>query len=291
MCKVVGLIGFPLKHSISPAFQQAAFDHLGIRARYEAWETPPERVAAVVQQLRNSRYWGMNVTIPHKEAILPLLDTIEPQARGLGAVNTVVNDHGRLVGYNTDATGFLQALRLEGGFDPRACRALVLGAGGVARAVVGALVDASSASVCIVNRNRQRAERLAETIGCLTAGPRSAQPLTTLEVIDWEEPQIRRAVKSVDLIVNCTPMGMRHGPDEGKSPLGDMAIPATALVYDLVYVPAVTPLLRQAQQSGARTLGGLAMLVYQGAAAFELWTGQSAPTKIMIDAATAALGL
>ena len=274
----VGIIGYPLGHSLSPAFQQAAFDHYGMDVRFYMWETLPRGLARMVDGLRAPDVLGANVTVPHKESVIPLLDRLRDSARSVGAVNTVVNRSGDLEGHNTDTTGFLRALIEEGAFNPAGKRVLLLGAGGSARAAAQALVGQRVASLTVANRTLERAQ---DMVMELPATCRlEAVPLTTEALGDGDR---------WDLIVNCTTLGMRHGPGEGQSPLPAGAISADTLVYDLVYNPRETPLLGEARKAGARTLGGLPMLVYQGAEAFTLWTGREAPLSVMFHAAEEAL--
>ena len=276
----LGIIGHPIGHSISPRFQQAALDHLAVGCEYLAYDVPPDAVGEFIASLRSAGVLGINVTVPHKEAVIPFLDDIDDWAAEAGAVNTIVNREGRLTGYNTDGYGFLRALRESGGLDPAGRRVLILGAGGSARGVAQALIRAGVGRLDIANRTPARAESLAQ----LAAGrsvPAHALPL--------EPDRLSPAAASADLIVNCTSLGMRHGPDETASPLTAAQIPATALVYDLVYNPMQTPLLEAAEQAGAATLGGTSMLVYQGAAAFELWLERPAPVAVMLDAAITAM--
>ena len=283
MNRRVGIIGFPLRHTVSPAFQQAAFDHHGLPARYEVWETPPDDLERRVAELRSEPLLGFNVTVPHKEAVLPLLDEVTDWARTVGAVNTVATDGRRLVGHNTDADGFLRALRQDGAFEPQDRRVLVLGAGGSARAVCAVLAREGAAAIAIANRTVERAEALAEEV-------RSHD--TEARALSLDRDALAAALHgpaTPDLIVNCTSLGMRHGPQEALSPLGADLIPTGTLVYDLVYNPPETPLLRAARAAGARTLEGLPMLIYQGAAAFRLWTGLEPPVDVMFRAARRAL--
>ena len=279
----VGVIGFPLGQSISPVFQQAAIDVLGIDLRYERWETSTEGLAERVGVLRGDRYLGSNVTVPHKQAVVPLLDEIDETAEGIGAVNTITKVDGRLKGYNTDAPGFLRALREDGRFEPAGKRALVIGAGGSARAVAYALVTAKVEFLGIAARNADQTRWLRTALEPVTRGIR-------VFVEEWGSEPMAMAVPTYDLIINCTPVGMRHGRDEGASPLEGVDINPTAFVFDLVYNPRETPLLKQARAAGCpRVLDGLMMLVYQGAAAFELWTGKTAPVDVMRRAAEAAM--
>jgi shikimate dehydrogenase len=276
MTRFVGIIGYPLQHSISPAFQQAAFDHLGLDIRYEVWETERRDLPVALEGMRHPSKLGGNVTIPHKEAVLPLLDSVDRDAERIGAVNTIVNRGGKLAGHNTDSIGFLKALYLDGAFVARNKRAVLLGAGGAARAVGFSLAEAGARSLTIVNRTPERAEAL-----------ETALKVTNVEVLSlpWTDEQVERALAGCDLLVNCTSVGLKGSSTEGQSPLRASLIPKGALVYDLVYNPAETPLLAAARRAGARTLGGLPMLVYQGAASFELWTGKPAPVDIMMAVA------
>ena len=280
MTKFVGLIGNKLKHSISPQFQQAAFDYLGLDIRYEVWATAKDELPNVVEGIRDASRLGANVTIPYKEAVLPLLDDVDNDARRIGAVNTIVNRGGKLTGYNTDASGFMKALREDGGFSPRNKRAVLLGAGGVARAVGFALIGAGVKSLVILNRTQSRGESLAWDLKVSD---------TEVVALSWKDGKTLTALTECDLLVNCTSVGMKDSAGEGKSPLGIGLVPKRALVYDVVYNPIETPLLAAAKKAGARTLGGLPMLVYQGAASLELWTGKSAPIDIMMRVAKRAL--
>ena len=276
----LGIIGYPIGHSISPIFQQAALDNLDIGAQYRAYEVDPADVGSFVGSLRADSVRGINVTVPHKEAVMPFLDEIDEWAAEAGAVNTIVNRSGHLTGYNTDGYGFLRALRESGGLEPAGKTALILGAGGSARGVVQALLRADIRALTIANRTLARAQSLAE-LAAARGIEAAAIPLPSSEA--------GPAALSADLIVNCTSLGMRHGPDEDASPLRPEEIPPTALVYDLVYNPMQTPLLGVAEQAGASTLGGISMLVYQGAASFEIWLERPAPVGVMMDAALAAM--
>jgi shikimate dehydrogenase len=279
----LGVITGPNKQSTSPAFQQAAIDALDLGLKYERWATEPSGLATRVTGLRAPSVLGANVTIPHKEAVMPLLDELDPLVKRIGAVNTIHNVDGRLLGYNTDAEGFLRALRQGGGFDPRGRHVAVAGAGGAARAVVVALCDAGAASVAVLNRTPQRARRLTDDLRA-TAGQ------TTLEALDDSPESWAKVAARAELLVNCTSLGSA-GQEEERSAVPAELIRPEMLVYDLVYRPTSTRLLRDAESRGARTLGGLPMLIYQGAASFKIWTGRDAPTDVMMDAAREALGV
>jgi shikimate dehydrogenase len=276
----LGIIGFPISHSISPVFQQAALDHLGLDATYQAWEVKPEEVGEFVDGLRSPGTLGINVTVPHKESVIPFLDEVDDWATAAGAVNTIVNQGGKLTGHNTDGPGFLRALRESGSFSPQGKNVLVLGAGGAARGVILALTREAVGRLTIANRTLDRGRQLSRM---------ARDNGLDAQAISLEADGLATATASADLIVNCTTVGMSHGPDETGTPLHSASIPATALVYDLVYNPLETPLLRDAARAGAGTLGGIYMLVYQGADSFKYWTGQDAPVAVMLAAATQAM--
>ena len=275
MTKQLGVIGYPLSHTLSPVFQQAALDYHAIPVTYSAWPTPPECLNQTVERLRGAEYMGFNITIPHKEHLVELVDDVDAMARNIGAVNTVVNRGGVLAGFNTDAYGFIKSLKDKANFEPRGKTVLLLGAGGAAKAAAYALAGEGVERLTIANRTVARAESLAEGVGGL---------LQNIDVVSLDNVSGK-----ADLIVNSTSVGMASGDGFGQTPLDEASISRTALAYDMVYTPAETPFLRCAQQVGARVLGGLWMLIYQGAAAFELWTGKKAPVDVMYRAAQQAL--
>jgi shikimate dehydrogenase len=287
MSRYIGLIGYPLKHSISPYFQQAALDYYRLDIRYETWETGPAQLQDIVNNLRKPHNVGANVTVPYKEAILPLLDEVDDLASSIGAVNTIVKKDDKLVGFNTDAYGFIEALTKEGHIDPEGKKVVMLGAGGVGRAVGFILVQRKVASLAITDGIFERASALAENlvkpIKETSQSSKDVKPRVT--AFQWQNLSSAKTLDNCDLIVHCTTIGMKHSSQEGQSPLGLEVIPKDVLVYDLVYNPWPTPLLRLAQKAGANILGGLPMLVYQGAASFKLWTGRKAPVDIMFNKA------
>lgn len=274
--QLVGLIGWPVEHSMSPAMHNAAFEAHGLNWRYLPLPVPPEQVHAALHGLAALGFRGANVTVPHKRAVLPILDTIAPEAKALGAVNTIVveRDAGRkpvLSGQNTDAAGFISALQ-DGGFDPAGSSVVVVGAGGAARAVVFGLLQAEVAGVLVLNRTLERARTLVADLG------RPSQSLVRVQALDGDT--LVETTRAADLLVNATPIGM--WPDVDNSIWPDrVSLPSDVTVFDLVYNPLETKLLRQARRSGAEALDGLGMLVRQGALAFEMWTGVEAPVEIM----------
>jgi shikimate dehydrogenase len=278
----LGVIGHPLKHSLSAVFQQAALDHLGLDVRYETWPTPPDRLAETVEGLRAVDRLGANVTIPHKEAVMPLLDEVDDLARRVGAVNTIANRAGRLHGHNTDVDGFLRALQEDASFDAAGCRAILAGAGGAARAVVVGLIQGGAASVTIIGRTFPRAARLVEDL-------RPVAGKTELHALPDAYTSWLASATGAGLLVNCTPVGMAGTPQEEETAVPEEAIHSGALIYDLVYRPRETKLMTLARNRGARLLGGLPMLIYQGAASFKVWMDREAPVDIMLEAARKAL--
>lgn len=267
MAYTLGLIGYPVSHSLSPRVHTAALRALGLEGSYTAIPVPAEQLQPTLRTLVEGGYTGLNVTIPHKQAVMVLMDELSEDARAIGAVNTIIATHGRLCGHNTDGVGFLRALQ-EAGFGPQGQNVLVLGAGGAARAVVYSLKQ-SGARVTIWNRTAQRAVDLAREFQVQSTAIGAADLSGT-----W------------DLIVNTTSAGMF--PDVDSSPVRLSAEGLTArCVYDLVYNPRETMLLGQARSAGAQAIGGLTMLVYQAAEAFRLWTGCGAPVQVMLQAAAA----
>jgi shikimate dehydrogenase len=267
----IGLIGDPVEHSLSPAFQQAAFDALGIPVRYELWRTAASAIPARIASLRVGAIYGANVTVPHKEAFAAAVDRLSEVARRAGAVNTLMlEDDGTLYGDNTDVHGFIQPLR-ERDFPFTESDALILGAGGAARAVVVALLDAGIRAITIANRSLPRAEALAAEL----SDPRIATCRLT--------EALEHAV-GARLAVNATALGWHDEALVGPELFEQFA--PDALAYDLTY--RQTPFLSAAEAAGLATLDGLPMLVHQGARSFELWTGEQAPFDLMMAAAEAA---
>lgn len=265
----LGIIGSPVAHSLSPAIQGAALEAAGVDATYDRWETTLDGLPARLASLREPDCLGANVTIPHKQAVLPLLDEVSPLAAGIGAVNTIVNSAGRLTGHNTDGGGFIAALE-EAGFGPAEKRFLLVGAGGAARGIAFALRSAGVPELSISNRTASRAAALADAVGG--------------SAVAFDAP-----LAGYDCVVNCTSAGMHGSGAEDALPCDPATADPGTLIVDIVYAPEETPLLRAAREAGLPVLGGLPMLIHQGALAFELWTGRPAPLDAMREAARAAL--
>jgi shikimate dehydrogenase len=276
----IALLGHPVAHSISPRFQQAALDAMGVEATYEAWDVLPEDLPATLERLRGGSMLGANVTIPHKEAVARLADRPDALVEWMGAANTLVRRDGLLHATNTDIAGIQRALE-DAGVEVRGRNVVLLGAGGAARAVVIAMRRAGAAHLAIANRTTDRAQAIAALGGDELA--------TSVVPLDPASPVLRDAVTGASLIINATPLGMLHGPDETATPLPREAFSAGQAAFDLVYVPENTPFLRAASAAGAQAVGGLAMLVHQGAESFRLWTGLEPPLDVMFQAARQAL--
>jgi|GEM_PF-212116 shikimate dehydrogenase len=269
-------LGYPIAQSLSPAMQTAAFRTRGLEWVYLPWSVPADALPATVQALRaNDHFAGGNVTAPHKERIIPLLDALTPEAARVAAVNVVFRDGERLVGHTTDGPGYVAALREEG-YDPRGKRVLLLGAGGAAKAVGLALVDAGAAEIRVLNRTAARAEAVARLLAAAGCSRVQAGRLGEAE----------SAVRQADLVVNATSIGLQ----KDAPPLFDYGLlPPTAFVSDLVFFPRETPFLRAARAQGCRTMNGLGMLLHQAVLSFERWTGLEAPKDVMREVLTAVL--
>ena len=269
---LLGVIGYPVEHSSSPAMHNAALARTELDFAYLPFAVPPDRVAEVPVAMRTLGIRGLNVTVPHKVAVMEGLDEISEEARVIGAVNTIANQDGRLTGYNTDAEGVIVSLRADGGLDSLPAAVTLLGAGGAARAILYALLQAEEVEeVLLLNRTVEKAEALAADLD-----PESRRVrVGTLGGGD--------AIGVAGLLINATSVGMHPRPD--ASPLPDPSVLHDRLtVLDIVYKPRRTRLLAQAEEAGARTVDGLGMLVHQGARAFEIWTGVAAPVEEMKQA-------
>lgn len=275
----VGIIGWPVEHSVSPAMHNAAFEALGMSWRYERLPTEPDFLVQRVEELRDTTFAGANVTVPHKEAVIPALDQVVADAATVGAVNTIVSREELLTGHNTDVAGIQWALR-QHHVAPARWHAVVLGAGGAARAALYALRVMEAASVTVFNRTLERAQRLADDLA-----PRLGDLGLAIHALD-DRYQLGVELARADLLVNATSVGM--WPAVEASPLPKrIDLPRHLVVFDMVYNPQRTRLLQQAERAGARAIGGLDMLVGQGAESFQLWTGRTPPVDLMHQAALA----
>jgi shikimate dehydrogenase len=288
--QVYGVFGWPVAHSRSPAMHNAAFAALGLDAVYVPLAIPPERLRHAVEATSALGLHGFNVTLPHKTTIMPLLASIEPSARAIGAVNTVVRDGARLVGTNTDAEGLARSLR-EANVVLQGADVVLLGAGGAARAAVLGLADAGAARICIAARKLEQAQALASSLATHT--PATALRACVLDhSLDGTAPALRGSASlevafgSATLLVQATSatLGDTAAAQAFAAALPLEALPRSAVVCDLVYKPLETTLLARARTDGLRCVDGLGMLLHQGALAFERWTGKPAPLEAMRSA-------
>lgn len=279
--RVCGLFGCPVEHTFSPAMHNAAFESLELNWVYVPFRVKPDRLPDAVAAVRAMDLAGVNITVPHKQAVVKFMDRLDPAARMLGAVNTVVNSGGVLTGHNTDGEGFVRALGEDAGIKPADGPALILGAGGAARAVAIALALSGSPEVIIANRTAGRAGDLCDLI--------AGQFRCASFVLNWPELPVpgsrlyddwAEVMSRVKLVVQATPMGM-HPAGGGIPPFPFELVNSGQVLVDLIYNPSRTGFMRQGEAAGARVFNGTGMLLHQGAIAFELWTGQEAPLEVM----------
>jgi shikimate dehydrogenase len=278
MKALYGLIGYPVKHSVSPAMHNAAFKALSIDAEYRLFEVPPAEISAFLSQLNTTAIRGLNVTIPYKERVFEHVE-LPQESRVLakvGAVNTIVRRDGRWCGFNTDIPGFLKDLK-ENKIDPKGARVVILGAGGAGRALVYALAGAKAAHITLYDTDRARVDSVVSMVADIF--PRF--PLAAAESV------ADLGLKRADILINATPVGLK-ATDPCLIDAGDLH--KRLFVYDLIYNPIRTRLLEEAQKAGARISNGLGMLVHQGALSFKHFTGADAPVSVMREAALRSLG-
>lgn len=273
----VGLLGWPLGHSLSPAMHNAAFAASGLDYIYLPLSTPPNLLSQAVAGIRALGFVGVNVTIPHKVAIMDYLDEVDISAKLVGAVNTIVVKEARLIGYNTDADGYIRSLE-QAGITIAGKSAVIFGAGGAARAVVAGLVGADIASVTIGARDQSKADGIAQ----LFAG---AVPVNG---VAWDSSAFAAALSQTNLVVNATPLGMYPAIAGQPSVPWDL-LQQSVVISDLVYNPPITSFIAEGTRRGHTVVGGAGMLIEQGALAFELWTGCKADTQVMRQALLAGL--
>lgn len=266
--RIFGLIGYPVKHSLSPLMHNAAFKALNLDASYELFELKPQELEAFFKTLPQKNISGLNVTIPYKEQVLPFLDKIAEQAELIGAVNTIAVSTDKLEGFNTDGDGFLRHLKDDLGFDPEGKNISVIGAGGAGKAVTVTLSKAGARSIFIYDIEKSKSEKLISHLKENFSNVEFKQA-DSIEGLD---------IKGSGLLVNATPIGMRESDPLIISP---EFISKGLLVYDLIYNPKETKLLKLAKERGALVSNGLGMLLCQGALSFEIWTGEKAPKDVM----------
>jgi shikimate dehydrogenase len=277
---LVACFGQPVAENPTGIMQEAAFRHAGLDWRYLTIEVPPEDLKAAVAGARAMGFRGLNLTIPHKVAVMPLLDELSREAALIGAVNTVRGEGNYLIGDNTDGKGFLRGVRQDGGMDPDGKRAVLLGAGGAARAIATELLLAGVSELLVVNRGKERGETMVADLKAKTGGPILFQQwIGTFDVPAWAE-----------MLINATSIGLYPNWDE-MPPVDMDTAPADCLVCDVVFNPPETRFLAAARARGLKTVDGLSMLVYQGAAGFRMWTGMEPDEGVMKAALREALGV
>ena len=270
--KVYGIFGHPVNHSLSPQMHNAAFQALRLDCIYLAFDIHPKDFEIAARAIKSMGISGVNITIPHKESIIFFLDEISPEANITGAVNTVKNVDGKLIGYNTDVSGFLRAIKEDLGFHPKGLSATVVGAGGAARAVLTSLCMNEAYQVYVINRTLDKAKRLASEF-------KKGFKDTFIQAVSLDDKdEIKNILGKTNLLVNATSAGMK-GVDSVEIPLEYLQ--KEAVIYDLVYDPRETNLIKTAKELGYKASGGLSMLLYQGVESFEIWTGKDAPIGVM----------
>jgi len=264
---LTGLFGLPVGQSMSPDMHNAAFRQLGLNFAYMAFAVERDQLRTAVEAIRALSVRGVNVTIPHKVAVMEFLDDIDPEALSIGAVNTIVNDNGKLLGYNTDGRGYVRSLVEETQVSLKDKRILIVGAGGAARAVGVSLAREGVKQITVANRSVEKAKELSDHLAHYVSSSMST-PLSEC-----------RDLYEVDIVINTTSVGMY--PDMDHTPIPKESLHPNLLISDLIYNPFQTKLLKEGQEIGATTHNGLGMFVHQGALAFELWTGRQAPIDLM----------
>ena len=281
--KLIAIFGDPIEHTLSPAIQNAALMELGLDMVYMAFHVPPDGLKGAIEAVRTLDMAGANITIPHKESVIEFLDELSEDAKSIGAVNTIVNKDGRLVGHNTDGAGYLKSLTLETGLDLKGTNVVLLGAGGAARGIVSAILGAGPAALTIANRTLEKAERLASDFKEKAGVEIKCSPI--------EKEPLLPYIQEADLLINSTSLGMGAKVPFNTLVLSLDKLPKEAIVSDIVYKPLDTALLKSARREGLKVHKGLGMLIQQGAIGFELWTGHAGPINVMTKAALEALDI
>ena len=275
----LAVVGDPVAHSLSPQMQNAALEASGVDLRYAAFRIAPNELAEALQLFRHHDFVGLNLTVPHKIAALSLVDGIEDRAKQIGAINAIGFRDRKSLGWNTDAPGFVRAVRDSFSVDLRDLRVMVLGVGGGAgRAIAWQCAWENCERLVLVNRTLEKAQLLASELGGYFSGPRVLGPEARLEAVPWEERALRRQIERIDLIVNATTLGLKQSD---PLPLSYSLLAPHLMIFDLVYRATATPLLAAAEEAGARGTDGRSMLLHQGAISFELWFDRPAPLAAM----------
>lgn len=270
--RLIALLGHPVSHSISPQMHNIAFDHLGLDYAYLAFDTKEKNLEKIVEAMKVLNVAGFNVTMPNKQSIMQFLDEVSKEAEWIGAVNTVHNDNGKLIGYNTDGKGYVQSLREEN-IDFVGKKIVIVGAGGAARAICIQLAIDGAGEIAILNRSLAKAKEIRDII---------SEKLSECSVsaLEFNDRNLKEALEDGSILINATSLGMDHHED--KSILSDPKVLKRDLVVsDLIYKPDKTRLLKLAEAAGCKTINGFGMVIWQGAMAFKLWTGEDMPVDLV----------
>ena len=274
----LGVLGYPVAHSLSPQMQNAALEKSGLEMRYARFEIAPSELQAALGLLTGLDFVGVNLTVPHKIAALPLVGETDETAGQVGAINTIKLERGKLRGFNTDGKGFSRAVREEFSVDLRDLRVLVFGAGGAARAIALECAKENCERLVIANRDPEKANQLVESLRGFFAGPRVLGPVPRLQAVAADEAALRFQIANTDLVVNATPLGLNRGD---AAPIPARLLAPHLMIYDTVYASGPTTFVSGALEAGARAANGLSMLLHQGALAFEIWFDRAAPLDAM----------
>ena len=276
--KVTGLFGYPVEHSLSPAMHNSGFEKLGLNNIYLPFPVEEDNLGQAVEGVRGLNFKGINVTIPHKQNVIKYLDQLSEEAELIGAVNTIENKNGTLIGHNTDGRGFIRSLKEESDFSAPGSTAVIVGAGGAARAIAFQLALEGIDKLLISDLDQPKANKLSTEL----------EEKVSVEVVAIKSEELAGEMKNVDLLVDATPVGMHPNVDV-EPVVGENLLHSDLVVYDLVYNPKETVLLKAADKASAQSVSGLGMLLYQGVIAFEIWTGEKAPVEVMRKALEAGI--
>lgn len=268
---IYALIGSPVEHTASCSMHNAAFRKFGIDGVYVAFKVSPKNLKKAIEGIRSLNIKGVNITIPHKEECLKYLDKVTPAAKAIGAVNTILNEGGKLIGFNTDALGFIDSLKFDVNFNPSGKKVFIMGAGGASRAVSFALAGCKAKSITLLDIKNHKAKKLASSLKA------AYKDCDSKHVFFKDKDKIREIIKSCNLLVNATGLGLKK---EDPLPVDSDFLHKGLLVCDLIYNPKEPIMLRVAKKRGIKTLNGQGLLVYQGIRAFKIWTGKNIPVKL-----------
>jgi len=270
--KIVGIFGYPIEHTFSPLMHNAAFSALGLDYCYIPFEVRPEDLKSALESIRALNIRGVNITVPHKEAVIKYLDGLSKEAKLIGAVNTIENRNGRLIGHNTDGRGFIKSLLEDAKTKVKGKSVLLIGAGGAGKGVAVSCALEGASEVVIANRTIKKAEELAKYLS------RHFKKIKFF-AIPLEKHKILNAIVKTDILINATSLGLQG---KGLLPISQKDLHRDLVIYDLIYNPQITPLLKIARRAGVKkAVNGLGMLIHQGAIAFQIWTGKKPPVDVM----------